>query len=330
MNDFLSPDEIDALFARASEGNLPMQDVRDASAPRSGKRTRWLRTVDFTRPTKFSADQERRLRRLLDVFCGTASQRVMAEHRLPIEFEVIDVQQLTWSNAFKLLPAASVHCTAETAPHEGRVLWSTELPLLVAAVEGLTGGDPTDKVKDRELTDIDLLLVRRLVKTFIETLSGIWFDQAEITLNLTDVTALGERVQVAAGSEPTIALTMEARLHNVSSTCALLIPYAAIAPAAAAFSQRDEEVVHRDTVSSAAVRDGLERVEITLRAEVADAVLTLHDLCALRPGDTIELNGSVGDEVVVYADRTPVHRARAGRHDRHRAVQILGPAVVAE
>lgn len=326
MNDFLSPDEIDALFARASEGNLPMQ-AEQASGSR-GKRTRWLRTVDFTRPTKFSTDQERRLRRLLDHFCGTGAQRVMAEHRLPIELEVIDVQQLTWSNAFKLLPDASVHCMIETAPHEARLLWSTELPLMLASLEGLTGGDAADTVKDRELTDIDLLLVRRLVRTLVETLSGIWFDQAEVTLSLAEVTTLAERVQVAAGSEPTLALTMEARLHKVSSTCALLIPYAAIAPAATAFSQRDEEVVQRDARSMAAVREGLERVDITLRAEVADTVLTLEQVLALRPGDVVELDGSPGGEVVLFADRTPVHRAKAGRHERHRAVQILGPPVI--
>jgi flagellar motor switch protein FliM len=330
VNDFLSPDEIDALFARASEGNLPMQADTAPGAPRAGRRTRWLRTVDFKRPTKFSTDQERRMRRLLDHFCGTGAQRTMAEHRLPLELEVIDVQQLTWANAFKLLPDSSVHCTIETAPHEGRLLFSAELPLVVTSVEGLTGGNPEDVVKERELTDIDLLLVRRLMRTLVETLSGIWFDQAEVTLSLSDVTTLAERVQVAAGSEPTLALTMEARLHKVSSTCALLIPYAAIAPAATAFSQRDEEVVQRDARSTAAVRNGLERVDITLRAEVADTVLSLEDVLALRPGDTVALDGSAGGEVVLYADRTPVHRARAGRHDRHRAVQILGPATVEE
>lgn len=331
MNDFLSPDEIDALFARASEGNLPMQVERDAGpGTKGGRRTRWLRTVDFTRPTKFSTDQERRMRRLLDQFCGTAAQRSMAEHRLPIELEVIDVQQLTFTNAFKLLPEGSVHCTVETAPHESKMLFSTELPLVVTALEGLTGGNAEDSVRDRELTDIDLLLVRRLVRTLVETLSGIWFDQAEVTLSLADVTTLPERVQVAAGSEPTLALTMEARLHKVSSTCALLIPYAAVAPAAAAFSQRDEEIVHRDPHSTAAVRSGLERVDITLRAEIAETTLTLEDVLALRPGDTLQLNGGADGAVTMYADRTPVHRARAGRHERRRAVQILGPVEVEE
>jgi flagellar motor switch protein FliM len=324
VNDFLSPDEIERLFERASEGNLPMDAA--AAGKAGGKRTRWLRTVDFTRPTKFSTDQERRLRRLLDSFCQVSAQRVMAEHRLPLSLEVIEVQQLTWANAFKALPEPSVYATIDTAPHEARMMLSAELPLLCSVLEGLLGGDASGAIRDRELSDIDLLLTRRFLRTLIDALSGIWFDLAEVTLSLADVVRLPERVQVAAGSEPTIALTMEARLHHVQSTIALLVPYAAIAPVAAAFSQRDEEAVHHDPRATAAVRAGLERVDVTVRAEVADTSLTLEDVLALRPGDVVRLDGAAGDEVTVYADRTPVHRARAGRSGSHRAIQITARA----
>ena len=58
-----------------------------------------MRAVDFTRPTKFTADQERRLKRSLEAFCRTASTRLSAELRVPLELEVINASQLTWANA---------------------------------------------------------------------------------------------------------------------------------------------------------------------------------------------------------------------------------------
>ena len=33
-------------------------------------------------------------------------------------------------------------------------------------------------------------------------------------------------------------------------------------------------------------------------------------------------------EVTLFADRTPVHRARGGRSGKHRAVQITGPVEI--
>src|SRR5439155_7772515 len=90
MSGFLDANEIEKLFARASEGNMPME-----SEERQGRRARWLRTVDFTRPTKFTTDQERRIRRAMDTFTERASTRLVAEHRTSIELEVLDVGQFT-------------------------------------------------------------------------------------------------------------------------------------------------------------------------------------------------------------------------------------------
>jgi flagellar motor switch protein FliM len=80
MNDILSAAEIDALFDQASQGRSPSEHA-DAT---QGRRARWLRTVDFTRPSKFGIDQQRRLRRIMEVFCATASTRLSAEHGIDL------------------------------------------------------------------------------------------------------------------------------------------------------------------------------------------------------------------------------------------------------
>ncbi|MBI5104140.1 MAG: hypothetical protein HZB46_03985 [Solirubrobacterales bacterium] len=281
MSGFLDNKQIEALFERASEGNVPVE-----AEANTGRRARWLRTVDFTRPTKFSTDQERRLRRALDTFCQSAETRMVAEHRTPLELEVIDVQQLTWTNAFGMVPDGSVYTTIDTAPHESRVLLTAETGLICVAIERLLGGRPETADKDRELTDIDLMLVRRFMTTIVDALSLVWFDIAEVRLGIAAVDTQVEMVQVAAGSEPTLVMTMEARLEGLSATMSLLVPYAAIAPVASAFSRHDEEEVRRDARSTAAVRQGLSRVDVA---------------------------------------RTPVHRARGGRSGTRRAVQVLGP-----
>lgn len=327
MSDALSPAEIEALFARADRGAVPVQEPTAGAAggPASGKRTRWLRTVDFSRPTKFSTDQERRLRRLVEAFCGQATQRLMAEHRLTMALEVIDVQQLTFVDAFKLLPAPSLHATLLTAPHGTRMLLSSEGRLMGTAVEALLGGDP-GVADDRPLTEIDRRIARRLMDAMVGVLSGLLYEQTETTLELVDVHASDETVQIAANSEATLLITTEARLHGVSATVALLVPYTAIAPFAGAFARRQDAVAVDDPGAEAAVRTGLSRVQVALRAEVASVEVSLDELLALRPGDVLKLEGSAADPVQVLADRTLVHLARAGRSNGRRAVQVLRPA----
>jgi flagellar motor switch protein FliM len=72
--------------------------------------------MNFARPTKFTSDQERRLSRSLESFCRTASTRLSAELRVPIELEVIASTQLTWSTAQSQLPSNSVCAVVEVDP----------------------------------------------------------------------------------------------------------------------------------------------------------------------------------------------------------------------
>jgi flagellar motor switch protein FliM len=324
MSGFLDANEIEKLFARASEGNMPME-----SEERQGRRARWLRTVDFTRPTKFTTDQERRIRRAMDTFTERAATRLVAEHRTAIELEVIDVGQFTWANAFAQVPEHSVHIQIDTAPHEGRMLLSAELPVILISLERMLGGRPETASRDRELTDIDLMVVQRMFTTIVEALSSVWFDVSEMTLDIAMVDTQAETVQVAAGSEPTLALTLEARLDGLSSTMTLLIPYAAIAPVASAFSRHDEEITTRDPQVAAAVNQGLSHVEVSMRAEVADTHLTLDEILRLQPGDVVRLDAMADADITLFADNTPVHNARGGRSGKHRAVQITGPVELA-
>jgi outer membrane receptor protein involved in Fe transport len=144
MNDFLSAAEIDALFDQANSGRPPAEN--SDSGP--GRRTRWLRTVDFSRPSKFGIDQQRRLRRIMEVFCASAATRLSAEHRLEVELEVIDAGQFTFANAIhhgirRIVAAAQDRVTPDATPDERalpllRGVFGLRADRLHASVESLS------------------------------------------------------------------------------------------------------------------------------------------------------------------------------------------------
>jgi flagellar motor switch protein FliM len=222
MNDILSAAEIDALFDQASQGRPPSEQG-DAG---HGRRARWLRTVDFTRPSKFGIDQQRRLRRIMEVFCATASTRLSAEHRIDLNLEVIDAGQFTFANALQSVPEASVAAVVETTG-ETKLLMTAELVLVLEVIERLLGGTG-DGVAERQLTDIERVLARRLFGAFVECLSTTWHDVCGANLELGRVDPLGEGPQIVPASEPTLVLTVEARRARRSTTRALVVPQSLI------------------------------------------------------------------------------------------------------
>ena len=318
-NESLSPEQIAALVEAAKAGEL--ED--EAPAPTTRRAPR-LRTVNFARPTKFTSDQERRIGRSLESFCRTASTRLSAELRVPVELEVIASAQLTWSTAISQLPGQSVCAVVDAQPIGTRLVFSAELPFVLSALDALLGGTPGQAPKDRRLTEIDWALSRRLFATMLGQLSLIWQDVAGVELSLNALEATTENAQVAPFSEPTLSLTVEARIGKTSSTLSLLLPYLAIAPVAGAFSQRDGAGPGNDDVDFEAIDAALRGVAITMRAEVADTHMTVDQVLALKPGDVVTLDGQAAAGVTLFADAVPVHRARPGRSGARRGVQILG------
>ena len=315
--DVLSNDQVAALVAAAQEGQLP---DRDDARPR---RSRRVRTVDFTRPTKFTKEQQRRLELAHDTFCQTASTRLSAELRVPMKLEVLDVGQLTWTNALAEVPDPSISAIVELQPYGTKILMNVELSLVLSIVERVLGGHIGRRVPYRKLSDIDRALAGHIIGQLLEQLSVTWGDLAEASLKLVDLELQPETVQLAPLSEPTLSLSMEARLDRDSSTMTLLIPYRSVEPVADLLSADAYDDHEDDPDASDRMHEAMAGVDVQLRAEVAAIDLAAEQVLALQPGDVLRFGRAADSGVTVFADESPVYRAKPGRSGHRRAVQII-------
>lgn len=313
----LSEDAIAALVDAARDGRLP----DDKPTP---QRRRRMRAVDFTRPTKFTAEQERRLGRTLEAFCRTASTRLSAELRVPLEFELLTSSQLTWANAHQAVPSSSTSAIFEVEPIGTRMLLSTESTLLLGAIELLLGGSIDGGVKERRMTDIDQALGRHFFERLLAQLTLIWTDIAGLSLKLETVDQHLETAQMVSVSEPTLSMMVEARLGGMSATLALLIPWSAIAPVADQFGSREDANGQRGEEERSSVRQAVGAVEMIVRAEVASVMMPIEAVLEMKEGDLLRLNTPAAAGITLYADQVPVHTGRPGRSGSRRAVQVTG------
>ena len=314
----MSAEAIAALVDAAKEGRLPEE-------PEAPVRRRRVHAVDFSRPTKFTSDQERRIRRAMETFCRTAASRMSAELRAPLELEVISTNQLTWSNAHAAVPDGSLSALVAIEPGGGRMMLATESALVLGAIELLAGGTDPAAVKARRLTDIDWALASHFIDRLLAQMSIIWTDMFEIGLSAEGIDAHMETAQSAPVSEPTLSMAIEARLDGTSSTLVLLLPWQAIAPVIERIGGREEQSEVR-TGDAMSVRRAVGGVQVAVRAEVASVQLPIETVLALRPGDVLSLQAPADGGVTLYADKVPVHRGRPGRSGARRAVQVNGPA----
>jgi flagellar motor switch protein FliM len=292
-------------------------------AARGGRprRHQRLRTLDFSRPTKFSNDQQRRITRAMETFCQTASTRLSSELRWPLELEILSTSQLTWAAAHSRLASESVPVLVEVDPIGTRMLLSVEQSFVLVCLEALLGGAPERPARDRRMTEIDWSLTARLLGSIIGQLSAVWEEIGGITLRPGEIDPT-DAGHVASVSEPTFSMVLECRINQQSFTLTLLVPWIAVEPVANQLSGREPTRRPDGVDHTAPMRGAMSRVKVTLRAEVAAIHLTAEEILALRPGDVVRLGARAEDGVGVFAENTPLARAVPGAAGPRRAVQI--------
>jgi flagellar motor switch protein FliM len=321
MNDVLSNDEVAALVEAAKQGQAEAE-------PTHKRRARRVRDIDFSRPSKFAQDQQRRLERAHESFARTAGQRLSTELLTQIELDVLSLDQLTWSSAISQIPQPSICATIEFRPLGTQVLMTAELGLMLRLAERLMGGTSATVVKPRELTEIEIALVRRVFDTLLEQLGVTWSELAGMTTHLLGIESQIANVNLAPPSEPTLMLTIEVKVDGSSSTMALVLPHRAVEPALEHLSGSQFGEVQIDTEAQAAVRTGLEAVAVEIRAEVASRHMPVEEVLALKPGDVLRFRVPAAEGVTLCAGHVPAHRGQPGRNGNWRAVQVIGRAEV--
>lgn len=316
MSEILNSDQIAALVEAAKQGQLPDQ------AATSSRRRQRIRTVDFSRPTKFTSDHQRKISRAIDTFCQTAATRLSAELRFPIELEAINTTQVTWSAAQSLLPGHSLAAMLEAQPINTRMLFIAEQAFVLTTVECLLGGSPDRPPRERRLTEIDWSLTRRVFDALVNQLSLVWQDLGGISLACSGIELHTDSGQIAPVSEPTLVVVIESRINAHSATMALLIPWLAIDPIQQRISGREHFGV--DDVAHAAdeMQRALGVVPVTLRAEVAAVDLPVSEILGLRNGSVIRLGKPAARGVALFAENTHLGHGVPGANGPRRAVQV--------
>ncbi len=290
-----------------------------------------VRTVDFSQPTKFTAELRRRIERVLGPFCEAFAIRLSTELRAPVELAVSDCSQLTWSAAKSQLPANAIAVALEVRPIERLMLLGIEPPMVLQALELLLGGAAAQAPSERRLSEIDWALTRRLLESMTAQLSPAWRDLGGLELALGEVDLEGDAGIAAPLGEPTFAVTLQSRIDGLPSTMSLLIPWSAIEPVAEEILGAGARPDDADPHEGRAVQRGLAGAPVRLRAEVGSVRMPVEQMLALTPGAVLALEDRAQDGVRLYAEGVPLGRAQPGLRGARRAIKLTaapapGPA----
>ncbi len=323
----LSQDEIDSLLSSLSVGvdGVGGGDGEGEESLSSYEK-RGYTLYNFRRPDKFSKDHLRALQTIHESFARQVGLILSAYLRMSVEMDVVSVDQLTYDEFIRSMPSPMTVSILELDPLPGQVLMGMGYEVTSSIIDRMLGGNGVTETKPRELTDVEQLLIRRIIDRASVALEEAWRTVMSINVTMVGMEDSYTLIQVATPGEIVALITFEVNLGSKDSgLMSFCIPFPVLESVISQLSA--QHIFHRQQSSI-----NPEQQEIILQklthAFMPVAVLLggtdihVKELLELRVGDVIRLDREAKEDILVNVNGRPKFFGRPGTKKKNIAVCI--------
>jgi len=317
MGEILSQSEIDELLkSLASGGTAP-------TAIDTPKRA--ARDYDFMRPSKFSKEQLRSLEMIFDNYARVLSSFLTAFLRTTTHVEVSSAEQATYSEFNNALTNPVILSILEFTPLKGSVVLELSANLGYSIIDRILGGPGNTIAKMRDFSEIEKILLERVITQMISFLSEPWANVGAFKPRLERLETNLQFAQIIAPNEMTALVTLSIKIGSVEGFLNICIPHITIEPVMERlntklwFSTKNDEP---DTSYAEDLEAQLERTKINIAAIIGRTRITVNDFVQLQPGDIIPLDSYINSDLQIMVGNLLKFHAKPGISRGKNAIQI--------
>lgn len=323
MDRSLTQAEIDSLVRQLVHGGGESAEVeRDAPRP-----------YDFRKGKQLARDQLRFIERLYEQFARALSNQLMQRLGGGIEITLRSLQEVTYGEFSSTIPSAvsnlSVSVAYEAEPMGGYVFIQFNPDLVFALFDRLMGGGGEPWKKLRELTEIELAVLRRQIfDLFGEAMGTVWSTIVEDIVFHTRLTHHDAfYVDQYLGRDRVLVASFTGSIGALSDIFNVCMPYAFLEPLVPRLTDSFVLRSNRapDPEESERLHRALRRAKVRVRALLGATTLNVEELLRLSVGDVIPLNSRVDDPLDLLVAGRRKFVGSPGRVGRSLALMITGP-----
>ena len=327
----LSQSEVDALLgAFAEEEEQPATEHGVAKAPPQPRpvadRRKSVREYDFRRPSKLSKEHLRTLTGIHETLARVLTTQLSSQLRMAITVTVASVDQGVYDDFIRDVSESSIMNIVTLGSLPGAIIWEISEESTYAMVDRLLGGvGKPFQTAEREITDIELNLMRGIIERGLGALRDAWSSVVDTEPSLEEAVIGPQWVQIALPSDLTIVVILEIRLNEATGTMSLCIPYSVLEPIGSRLSTHALFAGRRPRSEGCGerIRSSLTSVEVNVTATVGSAEVPVRTLRGLRPGDVLTLDQTIHDPFRVAINGTDRFLGMPRRRGTRMAIQIV-------
>ena len=223
MSDILSQNEIDNLLQALSSGEVDAEEMKASSE-------RQVKNYDFSRPSKFSKEHLRTLEIIFEHYGRLLSTNLPVYLRKNIQVEVMNSEAVTYMEFSNSLSNPVLLGIVNFEPLEGNIIIEMASKLGYAIVDRMLGGEgePLDKI--REYSEIELLIIERIMTACVQLLREPWENVVDIHPRLERIETNSQFAQIISPSEMIAIVTISIKIGDVEGFMNVCLPYITLEP----------------------------------------------------------------------------------------------------
>ncbi|MDO8690650.1 MAG: FliM/FliN family flagellar motor switch protein [Dehalococcoidia bacterium] len=239
--------------------------------------------------------------------------------RTSVQVRLSSIEQAVYEEYIQQLATPTVVSIVTAEPLPGPMVIEMGMGVAFSFMDRLLGGPGHVPPKTREVTDIELLLLRTIIKGILASLREYWLQLSPVTMKLDDLNFSPQNVQAALPGDVGVLLLFEIRFMEVSHILSMYVPYAMLEPIIDKLSaQMWFSGAHREMVADKdEIRRQIQKVKVPIMVQLGSATVTVRELLGLQEGNVIKLDTSANQEMEVIIEGKTKFLSRPGRVGRN-------------
>ena len=318
MGDVLSQNEIDNLLQALSSGELDAEEIKDSDEKQ-------IKNYDFARPAKFSKEHLRTLEIIFEHYGRLLSTNLPVYLRKAIQVEVMNSEAVSYSEFSNALSNPVLLGIINFAPLKGNIILEIASNLGYAMVDRMLGGEGEPLEKTREFSEIELLIIERILTVCVNLLHEPWENVVDIHPRLERIETNSQVALIISPREMIAIVTINIKIGDVEGLMNVCLPYLTLEDIMDKLNtkywystmQDKDEQQYVDAIETL-----ISKAPIPMKAVLGNSTISVSDFSGLQVGDIIRLDTKVNQELDVFVGNIKKFTALPGSSGDKYAVRI--------
>ena len=318
MGDVLSQSEIDNLLNALSSGELDVEEIKENNEKQ-------VKDYDFARPSKFSKEHLRTLEIIFEHYGRLISTNLPVYLRKSVQVEVMNSEAVTYQEFSNALSNPVLLGIINFASLQGNIIIEMATNLGYTIVDRMLGGRGDALEKVREFSEIELLIIEKILVICVNLLKEPWENVVDIYPHLERIETNSQYAQIISPSEMIAIVTMNVKIGDVEGLMNICLPYITVEDVIDKLNTRywyANIQSHDSTDYAETIESLIKRANVPVKAILGKSVISVNDFASLQLGDIIRLDREVEDELDIYVGNIRKFTALPGSSDDKYAVRI--------